>query len=60
VTKDLTRVMNRTKALYRSWAIPCAGEKVYSPRLCWRKGVFTAPPQQLAGTTVRGGCASTR
>src|SRR5262249_1488274 len=23
VTKDLTRVMNRLKALYRSWAIPC-------------------------------------
>ena len=32
LTKDLTRVMNRLKALYRSWAIPCAGEKVYSPR----------------------------
>src|SRR6266478_8445337 len=32
VTKDLTRVMNRLKALYRSWAIPCVGEKVYSPR----------------------------
>src|ERR1700730_6305777 len=32
VTKDLTRVMNRTKALYRSWSIPCAGGKVYSPR----------------------------
>ena len=32
VTKDLTRVMNRLQALYRSWAIPCAGEKVYSPR----------------------------
>src|SRR5437870_3509138 len=32
VTKDLTRVMNRLKALYRSWAIPCAGDKVYSPR----------------------------
>jgi transposase len=32
VTKDLTRVMNRLKALYRSWAIPCAGEKVYAPR----------------------------
>jgi transposase len=31
VTKDLTRVMNRVKALYRSWAIPCAGAKVYSP-----------------------------
>ena len=32
VTQDLTRVMNRLKALYRSWAIPCAGEKVYAPR----------------------------
>jgi transposase len=32
VTKDLTRVMNRLKGLYRSWAIPCAGRKVYSPR----------------------------
>jgi hypothetical protein len=32
VTKDLTRVMNRIKAVYRSWAIPCAGVKVYSPR----------------------------
>ena len=32
VTKDLTRVMNRLKALYRSWAIPCAGQKVYAPR----------------------------
>src|ERR1700723_3725142 len=32
MTKDLTRVRNRLKALYRSWAIPCAGEKVYSPR----------------------------
>src|ERR1700676_1840804 len=32
ITQDLTRVMNRLKALYRSWAIPCAGERVYSPR----------------------------
>jgi transposase len=32
VTKDLTRVMNRLKALYRSWAIPCAGDKVYATR----------------------------
>jgi transposase len=32
VTQDLTRVMGRLKALYRSWAIPCAGERVYSPR----------------------------
>jgi transposase len=32
ITRDLTRVMNRLKALYRSWAIPCAGEQVYAPR----------------------------
>src|SRR6202165_5987925 len=32
ITKDLTRVMNRVKGLYRSWAIPCAGQRVYSPR----------------------------
>ena len=31
ITQDLTRVMNRLKALYRSWAIPCAGERVYAP-----------------------------
>jgi len=28
VTRDLTRVMNRIKALYRSWAIPCGGGTV--------------------------------
>jgi transposase len=32
VTQDVIRVMNRLKALYRSWAIPCAGERVYAPR----------------------------
>src|SRR3989442_6839610 len=32
ITKDLTRLMNRLKALYRSWAIPCAGQQVYAPR----------------------------
>ncbi len=32
MTKDLTRVMNRLKAIYRSRAIPCAGQKVYSAR----------------------------
>jgi len=31
-TKDLTRIMNRLKALYRSWAIRCAGVEVYAPR----------------------------
>jgi hypothetical protein len=24
--------MNRLKAIYRSWAIPCAGQQVYAPR----------------------------
>ena len=32
IIKDLTRVMNRLKALYRSWGIPCAGKEVYAPR----------------------------
>src|SRR5580704_16936025 len=32
IRKDLVRVMNRLKALYRSWAIPCAGTQVYAPR----------------------------
>jgi transposase len=32
ITKDLTRVMVRLKALYRSWAIPCASKQVYAPR----------------------------
>jgi transposase len=32
ITKDMTRLMNRIKALYRSWAIPCAGSSVYAPR----------------------------
>jgi hypothetical protein len=28
ISKDLTRVMNWLKALYRSWGIPCAGKEV--------------------------------
>jgi transposase len=32
ISKDLGRVMNRLKALYRSWAIPCKGQQVYAPR----------------------------
>ena len=32
ISKDLGRVMTRVKALYRSWAIPCAGKQVYAPR----------------------------
>jgi len=32
ITKDVTRSMNRIKALYRSWAVPCGGTSVYAPR----------------------------
>ncbi len=32
ITKDLTRVMSRIKALYRSWAIPCSCTTVYAVR----------------------------
>jgi hypothetical protein len=32
VTKDLTRVMSRVKAIYHSWAIPCTGKQVYGLR----------------------------
>jgi len=31
-TRDMTRVMSRLKALYRSWAIPCGGRDVYYAR----------------------------
>ena len=47
VTQDLTRVMNRLKALYRSWAIPCAGERVYAPR----------HRERVAGQDHRSRCA---
>jgi transposase len=30
LTQDTTRVMNRIKSVYRSWAIACAGTSVYS------------------------------
>jgi transposase len=32
LNRDVTRVMSRLKAIYRSWAIPCAGQQVYAPR----------------------------
>src|SRR5215831_9957609 len=30
ISKDLRRVMNRLKALYRGWGIPCTGTQVYA------------------------------
>jgi transposase len=32
ISKDLIRVMNRLKALYRAWGIPCGGTQVYAQR----------------------------
>jgi transposase len=32
ITKDVTRGMNRIKAVYRGWGIPCSGTSVYAPR----------------------------
>ncbi len=32
ITKDVTRVMNRIKAVYRSWGMTCSGSSVYAPR----------------------------
>jgi Transposase len=32
ISQDLNRVMNRIKALYRSWSIPCAGTQAYATR----------------------------
>ena len=32
ITRDLTRVMNRLKAIYRGLGIACAGQQVYAPR----------------------------
>jgi len=37
VTKDLSQVMNRLKAVYRSWAIPSKGSLDRRPR--WERGV---------------------
>jgi hypothetical protein len=45
VVKDLSRVMNRLKALYRSWAIPCAGRDVYYTR---HPAEWLAPPESIA------------
>jgi transposase len=51
VTKDLGRVMNRLKALYRSWAIPCAGTQVYAPRhrAAWLAKISEAGVRRRAG-----------
>jgi hypothetical protein len=48
VTKDMTRVMNRIKSVYRSWAIACAGTSVYTRR---HRGEWLAARSLLLGIT---------
>ena len=50
IVKDLSRVMNRRKALYRSWAIPCAGRDVYYTRhrSQWLEKIHEAGPRRRA------------
>src|ERR1022692_4222801 len=43
ISKDLTRVMNRLKALYRGWGIPCGGTQVYAPH--YREAWLNKIPQ---------------
>jgi hypothetical protein len=54
-SKDLTRVMNRLKAIYRSWAIPCAGQQVYSPRhrVAWLEKLREAGVRRRAEQTYQ-------
>ncbi len=53
--QDLNRVMNRIKALYRSWSIPCAGTQVYAPRYReqWLDGVRTRTIRRRGPKTFR-------
>jgi transposase len=50
ISKDLIRVMNRVKAIYRSWGIPCAGQSVYHPchREEWLRRITQASVRRRA------------
>ena len=50
ITTDVTRVMNRIKGLYRSWAIPCVGKKVYAAghRSAWLEKIPEAGARRRA------------
>ncbi len=54
ISQDLTRVMNRIKALYRSWAIPCSGTTVYAVRhrAEWLAKIPEPGVRRRAGTVV--------
>ena len=57
IVKDLTRVMNRLKALYRSWAIPCAEGTSTTPAIAtsgWAKSASRRPPAGRATLSATG------
>ena len=65
IVKDLSRVMNRLKALYRSWAIPCAGRDVdyIRHRSEWlekfpRPALAAEPSNFISNWTCCSTCAS--
>ena len=67
IVKDLTRVMSRLKAVYRSWAIPCAGRDVYYTRhrAEWlgrsrKPASVAAPNDSTSNWTCCSTCASKR
>ena len=67
VVKDLSRVMNRLKALYRSWAIPCAGRDVYyiRHRSQWLEKIpkpelAAEPSNSISNWTCCSTCANKR
>ncbi len=67
ITKDVTRVMNRIKALYRSWGIPCSGTSVYAPVIApsgwprsWNQEFGFEPSIPTSNSIVCNPCASKR
>jgi putative transposase len=50
ISGDLARVMTRLKAVYRSWAIPCAGKQVYAPRY---RGDDVIPQNRTKASMIR-------
>jgi hypothetical protein len=63
LVKDQTRVMNRLKAMYRSWAIPCAGRDVCYARhrAEWRersaRPAYGGPSTSISNWTCCNACA---
>ena len=55
ITRDLTRVMNRLKAIYRGWGIACTGQQVYAPRYRpeWLAKIAEAGVRRRLLSTVR-------